>query len=187
MKLSGLPAGLKMLISDSRKRTNLIIILAATAMLLILLSGCPQSGTDERGGHETDAQQYARSLEERLEQMISSVDGAGQSRVMITLQNGGEYVYAIEDSISTDSSVSTDSGGRQSSGEREEHRSGYIIIDTEQGEQALVRTELMPSVCGVVVVCSGASDPQVAQAIMSVVTTALDISPKRVCITQSTQ
>ncbi|MBE6759971.1 MAG: hypothetical protein E7554_07775 [Ruminococcaceae bacterium] len=187
MELTSVTARLSRWISDSRKRTNLMIMLAGCAVLLILLSDCSGSGERQSTMEDSSAAVYASQLEERLEQMISCVEGAGQSRVMITLQNGGEYVYAIEDSISTDSSVSTDSGGRQSSGEREEHRSGYIIIDTEQGEQALVRTELMPSVSGVVVVCPGAEDPVVAQRIMSVVTTALDISPKRVCITQSTQ
>ncbi len=186
MDLSAINTGLSRLLSDGRKRTNLIILLAASAVLLILLSGCPES-ENKPAKVESDASQYAAQLERRLEEIISSVEGAGQSRVMVTLQNGGEYLYASEDSISTDNSASTDSGGRQSSGEREEHRSSFIIIDTGQGEQALVRTELMPSVSGVVVVCPGADDPQVAQRIMSVVTTALDISPKRVCITQSSQ
>lgn len=187
MELSSITAGLTKLLSDSKKRTNLIILLAASAVLLILLSDCSGGAVKKPVSEETSAAQYSAQLEERLEQIISSVEGAGQSRVMVTLQNGGEFIYASEDAISTDSSASTDSGGRQSSGEREEHRSSYIIIDTENGEQALVRTELMPSVSGVVVVCPGAGDPLVEQRIMSVVTTALDISPKRVCITQSSQ
>lgn len=188
MKLKGIIAGLPQLLSDSKKRTNLMIMLAAAAVLLILLSDCSGGGEKlSTAGKQENAAQYASQIERQLEQIISSVDGAGECRVMVTLQNSGEYIYASEDAVSTDSSESTDPGGRQSAGEREEHRSSYIIIDTGQGEQALVRTELMPSVSGVVVVCPGGDDPQVAQRIMSVVTTALDISPKRVCITQSSQ
>lgn len=187
MELKRMAAGLNDFLTGGQRRTNLIIMLAAGAVLLILLSGCPQSGESDDQITTTTADQYAAQLEQRLEQIISTVEGAGKSRVMVTLQNGVEYIYASEDAVSTDSSESTDSSGRQSSGEREEHQSSHIIIDTGQGEQALVRTELMPSVSGVVVVCPGAGDPEVAQRIMSVVTTALDISPKRVCITQSTQ
>lgn len=187
MGLSAMTDRLTRWLSEGRKRTNIIIMLAAGAVLLILLSDCSGGKVEKKENPELSAVQYAEQLEQRLQQIISAVDGAGECRVMVTLQNGGEFVYASEDAVSTDSSESTDSGGRQSSGEREEHSSSFIIIDTADGEQALVRTQLMPSVGGVVVVCSGGSDPQTAQRIMSVVTTALDISPKRVCITQSSQ
>ncbi len=170
-------------------RTNLIILLAAAAVLLIILSDGSCAGKSNT--QETSAQfshnQYAADLEKQLETIISSVEGAGPARVMITLQNSSEYIYASEDALSTDSSESTDSSGRQSTGERQDKKSNYIIIDTDHGEQALIRTELMPTVSGVVVVCRGAGDPGVAERIMSVVTTALDISPKRVCITQLSQ
>lgn len=43
--------------------------------------------------------------------------------------------------------------GSKKSGENE-----YIIIDTENGEQALLITEKAPKVRGVVVVCEGGGD-----------------------------
>ena len=187
MGSGGMIGWLRHLLSDGKKRTNLVILLAAASVLLILLSDCSGGDRTETVRQEITAAQYAEQLEQRLEQIISSVEGAGHCRVMVTLQNAGEYIYASEDAVSTDSSESTDPGGRQSIGQREDHQSSYIIIDTERGEEALVRTELMPSVSGVVVVCAGGDDPYTAQRIMSVVTTALDISPKRVCITQSSQ
>ena len=176
-RLTGMLAG--------TKGTNLAVVLAAAAMALILLSdmSCVQKNTPEFSTPDSTAA-YARQLESQLTDIITSVEGAGETRVMVTLQNGVEYIYASEDATSTDNSLTSDPAGRQSSGEREDHKSSCIIIDTESGEQALVRTELMPSVSGVVVVCSGGSDQQVAQRIMDVVTTALNISSKRVCITQ---
>ena len=177
------------LAENSTLRTNLIILLSAAAVLLIILSdgSCAAKKNTQEYSTQFSHYQYAADLEKQLEAIISSVDGAGPAQVMITLQNSSEYVYASEDALSTDSSESTDSAGRQSSGERQDIKSNYIIIDTDHGEQALIRTELMPTVSGVVVVCSGAGDPGVAERIMSVVTTALDISPKRVCITQLSQ
>lgn len=169
------------------KRTNLIILLAAAAVLLILFSDVSCAGREVPAEPATGAEEYARQLEDRLTEIISSVDGAGETRVMVTLQNGIEYIYASEDTTSTDSSASSDPAGRQSNDEREDRKSSCIIIDTDGGEQALVRTELMPSVSGVVVVCTGGSDQRVAQRIMDVVTTALNISSKRVCITQLSQ
>lgn len=175
-------------IRDSKKRTNILIVLAAVAALLVVLSDmscAPEENETHASEFSLDA--YAAELEDKLERIISAVEGAGETKVMVTLQNGMEYIYASEDSTSTDLSKSVDSSGRESNDERSDHQSNYIIIDTDQGEKALVCTELMPTVSGVVVVCSGAADPQVAERIMAVVTTALNISSKRVCITQLSQ
>jgi len=177
-------------LGDDRKKVNLIILLAAAAVLMIMLSdnSCtPDSDAAIQNTAAVSSEEYARQLEIKLEDMVSSIDGAGQARVMVTLQNGTEYVYASEDAFVTDSSESTDPAGRQSTDERQDRKSSYIIIDTGNGEEALVRTELMPTVSGVVVICQGADDPLVAERIMAVVTVALDISPKRVCITQLSQ
>jgi len=169
------------------KRTEILIILAAAAVMLILLPDLNCTRTQKPAEYSDPAETYARQLESKLTQVISAVDGAGEVQVMVTLRNGVEYIYASEDATSTDSSATTDSSGRQSSDEREDRQSSYIIIDTDSGEQALVRTEMMPTVSGVVVVCRGADDPEVSRRILDVVTTALDISPKRVCITQLSQ
>lgn len=128
---------------------------------------------------------YAAQLEAKLEEVIGSIEGAGETQVMITLLNGVEYIYASEDSISLDTSESSDDSGRRSSDARENTQKSCIIIDTDEGEQALVRTELSPTVGGVVVVCEGAADPIVRERILQIVTTALAISSKRVCISPS--
>ena len=51
-------------------------------------------------------------------------------------------------------------------------------------EEALAITEVQPTVKGVVVVCSGGDDPEVQQRIINAVTTALNITTKRVCVTK---
>lgn len=151
-------------------------------MLLLLLSDCDsgcskqtQNAALENAG---DADDYALVLEKRLVGIISDIDGAGEVRVMVTLQNDVKYVYASADKTSIDSSENAG----ESSKLREDTENSYIILDTDEGEQALVCTRLMPSVEGVVIVCEGADDPQVAERIMLAVTTALGISPNRVCI-----
>lgn len=172
---------------DKPKKTNLIIILAAAAVLLILFSDCSLSSCaeDKKSAASDDA--YAVELEEKLTDIISSIDGAGETRVMVTLQNTKEYVYASSAKSRVDTSESVDAGGRQSSDASEDTEQGYIIIDTDSGEQALIRTELMPTVEGVVIVCEGAGSAEVAARIEAVVTTALNISSRRVCITQLTK
>lgn len=168
-------------------RTRLAVIVGLIAILLILASEYRPAKTDSSvpaAEAELSSQEYAQQLERRLEDIISSVEGAGRTKVMVTLKNGSEYVYASADKTSTDTSQSIGSSGQQSSGSRENTENSYIIIEDRDGKHALVRTELAPTVSGVVVICEGAGDPAVKARIEEVVTTALGISPKRVCITQ---
>lgn len=171
---------------NSTLRIKLIIAAGTAAMLLLALpdacTACRNTKPAE-SKTQTVSAEYADELEEKLEDMISSVDGAGKTKVLITLQNSTEYLYASEDKLSVNTSESTGTNGSQSSEAKENSENSYIIIDTDDGEKALIRTELMPSVNGVVVACEGADDPQVAERIEQVVTTALNISSKRVCIT----
>lgn len=173
---------------DSPARIRLLLIAGAAAILLLVLpemfSGCGTDDTAAEKSDSFDSRAYVSQLEEKLEDMIGSVEGAGKTKVMITLQNGIEYIYASEDKISLNSSETTGSNGSMSSEEKENSENSYIIIEDEKGERALIRTELMPSINGVVVICEGAENSEVAERIRQVVTTALNISSRRVCITQ---
>lgn len=169
-----------------RTRTLLIVLLGAAAMLLILLSQCESTEDTVQVQQDDDLLAYTQNLEQRLAQMVSSIEGAGSTKVMVTLANGVEYVYESEEKSSVDTSQSNDLSGRSSSDERSSMEQSAIIIDGSDGRQALVRTTLEPTVNGVVVLCSGAYDEQVRQQITEAVTTALGISSKRVCVAKLT-
>jgi len=166
-------------------KTKIIVALGILGMALILLSQFIYSGNpaqNETESSELTAAQYAQALEERLEYMISQMEGAGETRVMITLEDAGEIVYAREEkrNVDTQREASPESLGRSYQKESTEQR--YIVIDGKEGRQALVKTRLEPRVQGVVVMCSGAGNVKVEKDIIHVVTTALNIPTTRVCV-----
>ena len=171
------------------KRPKIIIVAGLVAIAILLLSefipsfGC--GGKPDPPGTLAvfDAESYARSLESQLTDLISSIAGAGRTKVMVTLQSGAEYIYACEEKTSSDSSESSGQANAQQSSVRSNSQNSFIIIKGANGEEALVRTELMPKIGGVVILCEGAGNPEVEQRILSAVTTVLGISGKRVCIT----
>ena len=69
---------------------------------------------------------------------------------MVTLENGVEYVYATQEKINTDRQ---EDDGRIS--QRDDSDKSIIVVDTEDGKQGLLVTEIQPTVKGVVVVCEG--------------------------------
>lgn len=177
-------------LKDSNNRTKIILAVGLIALVLIALSEIIPTAKPAKKDipkalltEVIDAESYARSLEERLEEIVSNIKGAGRCKVMVTLRSGTEYIYASEEKNSSDTTQQSGSGGQQSSGVKQNSQSSLIVIRGADGEEALKRTELMPRVGGVVVLCEGAGNPETEQRILSAVTTVLGISSKRVCIT----
>ena len=170
-------------------KLKIIVLLGILGMALILISqltdgdSAGQSQPQATGGAEFVNQEYIARLEERLQDLISEIDGVGRNRVMVTLESGAEYVYAQEHRRSTDTTHSG-YGGVPTGGRIQENvEQRFILVDTEFGRrEALILTRIPPRVQGVVIVCEGANNPMVEQKLISVVTTALGISSARVSV-----
>lgn len=143
------------------------------------------------GGEKTDAaavqqpsaaftaEAYERELEQRLVQLLSCVEGAGEVTVMVTLESGVQAVYAQAVQQSSDIAAIQPDGGS----ERTSYTAEYILVDTGSGEEALTETTLQPTVKGVAVVCTGARELHVVSRITELVSTVLGISSNRICVT----
>lgn len=123
------------------------------------------------------AQEYAEELEQRLQEVVRGISGVGRCRVMVTLENGVEYVYASEEKAGSD--YSSD-GDRLS--QADDSESSIILIQTENGYEGLLVTELQPTVKGVVVVCEGGGNEAVRERVTEAVATVLNVTSKRVCV-----
>lgn len=181
----------QMLLSDCvaffkhKKSVGWLLIAGLVGIVLIGASSLFSSpaAQEKAQATKTDAASYAKELEERLSRMVSSVKGAGESEVMVTLENGVEYVYANEQKSNSDRSESENSGSVSS---RDDTQQSVVVVDTGNGKEGLLVTEIQPTVRGVVVACEGGGDEAVVNAVKKAVTTALNITEKRVCVIQST-
>ena len=162
----------------SKWGTRLVLIVGCVGMALILLSEIlPSSkGENEMASHRA-TEAYVEQLEQRLNQAVKSIRGVGSCRVMITLENGVEYVYASEEKAGSDYSAE---GDRLS--QTDDSESSVILVQTEAGYEGLLVTELQPTVKGVLVVCEGGGDPAVQARVTEALTAVLNITAKRVCV-----
>ena len=178
---------------QSETRLRLILFIGLAAIVLIFLSdnfsGKTRSAsanvaqTADYAGYG-DYDQYTKQLEDRLTELISAVDGAGETKVMITLECGTEYVYASQQKTTSAMSENSDANGKTSRDEKRTGEENVILVDGSGGEEPLILKEITPTVAGVVVVCSGADDVNVRQRVTDIVTTALGTSSNRVCVTR---
>lgn len=161
------------------KKLLLIIAVAFAGICALLLSELlPEREKIQKTQAETSAAQtdYAADIEARLADIISSIEGAGRVKVMVTLESSGEEIYL------RDRSLSSSSG--ENSGISSDEVNKYIIIDNGEGESGIVAKVISPKIRGVAVVCDGAGSNLVRGAVVDTVTALLNISSARVSVTK---
>ena len=85
-------------LAQKENRARLAVLLGAAAMLLILLSELftPSGKTAAASAAPADDNVYRQQLEQQLSDLITQVEGAGKTTVMITLESGEETIYALD-------------------------------------------------------------------------------------------
>ena len=113
--------------------------------------------------------------------MVSRIDGAGQSCVMITMDSTREAIYARDLREAEDTSSTSEAGRSANSGNisREET---HILMNRGSAEEPLVEKQIEPQVRGVMVLCEGAENPVVERRITEAVRTVLGIPTSRICV-----
>ncbi|MDO4365123.1 MAG: hypothetical protein Q4C99_11410, partial [Clostridia bacterium] len=88
---------------NMKHKEKLLVVACVFGVILILLSEVIPSGTSNKKSDTVDYPQYISSLEDKTENIISSIDGVGRCKVMITLQETDENFYAQNTDENTDS------------------------------------------------------------------------------------
>lgn len=158
---------------DDRK-IKIIVAIGLIGIILIFASEFFSSDKTSSNIDENqtfDYEQYTLMLEERLEDIISSIDGVGECKIMITLENTNESVYATDNEIKSDNN---------SLNQKDE----YVLYETDGGETPVLIKEYMPKVQGVTVICDGGDNKQIQEKIIKSVTALFNISTSRVSVSK---
>jgi stage III sporulation protein AG len=176
-------------IAEHESWRKIIIIAGLLGIALIFLSGYLTSGgtstqqTAVSSQPQPTAQSYEGTLETELQQLVTGIQGVGNARVFVTLEQTAQTVYATEEKTSGQTTQDKSDGTTTRNESDSDNETSYILVKNADGsEKALQVTEIQPVVKGVVVVCDGGDSPQVQQNIIDAVTTALHITSVRVCV-----
>ncbi len=150
------------------KKIAVIVLLGLVCVVLLVVSEFVSS-TDEVKEQKQDAANieysYAEEIEIKLTAMITNISGAGNAKVMVTLESSSESVFAQNRNTNDDKSESE-----------------YILIKSGSGQGGMLLKIIAPEVRGVAVICEGASSATVRQEITDMITSVLDINSNRVCV-----
>ena len=168
------------------KKITLIVCIGLLGMLLLLASEfihLPKKQEAETPSENIQTEySYAEDLEKRLTNIVSSISGAGKTKVMVTLENGVESVYAADEKQSDERSSGEKTGGVEVN-EKSNTENEYIILQSNGSrDEGLVIKVIQPKIRGVAIVCEGGDSAYVQQRITQAVTAVLDIGASRVSI-----
>ena len=157
-----------------------VILLAVVIIAIWLFPTGSDTQTSASVGTGTTTEQYARSLEERLNKVLSSIAGAGSVDCMITLDGEVERVLAYSNDEQNSSTENTTSSGTTNKTESSTSNKEPIIINVNGTSEPLVLYEIMPDIKGIVIVSSGADDVRVKLDILKAVQALLNVTSAQV-------
>ncbi|MDE7232601.1 MAG: stage III sporulation protein AG, partial [Lachnospiraceae bacterium] len=132
---------------------------------------------------ETGREDYISCWEEKLEESLRFVEGAGKVRVLITLKESEEQVLAKDGTLESQETVETDaSGGNRHVVESREEKSVIRTVNDRGQDVPLVVKTVSPCVEGVVVIAQGADQAQVRRDIIEAIQVLFDIDMNRIAI-----
>ena len=147
-----------------------ILIIAVVISAGLLLVFAPQHNEVSETTKEFDGDLYVAAVEKRLCDIISAISGTGEVRVMVTLESSPEQYYQ------------RDTKQRSSNSEASETFESEETLVFEERRPIPVK-EIYPEIKGVAVVCVGASNPRIAEKIISLVACTMNVASNRIYVT----
>lgn len=132
-------------------------IILGIILLITDVKEPPTTNSAEKNEEYTD--NYTYFLEKKTEDMINKIKGVSNAKVMITLKNSGEQVFASDNS---------------------DTNKKHVIVD----DSLVCINEYMPEVEGVAVVCNGGDDALIKQKITELLCSLLGIYSTHIYITE---
>lgn len=102
---------------------------------------------------------YTEMTESRLEELINKIDGINSATVMITLKSGSEYIYASDNSSTSES---------------------HVVVD----EGLVYVKEYLPEIEGVAVVCKGGNSAIAKAKVTELICSLLGLPSTHVYVTE---
>jgi len=154
-------------------------------VLLILLVGLilisfPTGGTKEEVSTSAEDQSAfeLKAEEQKLEEILSSIDGVGRVKVALSIKTGSETVFALDEA----ESVRDESGGDDRVSEKDTTKKPVLASSGSSGESPLKVKEKYPEFRGALVVCEGADNAEIRLVITEAVCSLTGITSDHISV-----
>lgn len=158
-------------------KTAAVTVLGVAGLLLIIISSvlpekkqsAPPSA--DLNVNSVDSSDYCHETEQKLEEFLKKIDGAGDVKVYLTIKSSERYVYVAEEK-------------KVKSENKTEEEEKYVIVGGGSEREPLIETVEAPEITGAVIVCTGGGSPVVEERIYKAASAALGISTGKIYVTK---
>ena len=122
-----------------------------------------KGGSFARAAAVKPAADYEKELEDRIAQLLKSVEGVGKVDVMVVLSSSSEKVFRTDRSENTSTTKEKDASGgeRDIASSQSEENTILSQQSGSNGTSPLVQKELYPEISGIVISAQGGDSPKV--------------------------
>lgn len=186
----------------SKKKLLWLIVLFSIGVLLLTLSNflpgerdngsaetaAPQAegeaSASAKGGDTGTIAMAESSIESRLEDILSKVEGVGEVSVTVTLENGPQFIYATDENLNETTTEEKESNGSQRVTTDTTNSVQTVLAQPEgiSGQEPVVVKEISASIGGVLIAAEGAKDARTKETLTRAVQTLLDIPAHKVSV-----
>ena len=161
----------KTILAGLKKYKYAVLILLLGIALMLLPFGKKEEAPEAEVQEDTLTDEaYAQALEQRLEDMLCQVSGAGQVRVMLTLQTGSRTEYQTDTQISDSETQS------------QEERKTVILSEGSAYDKAAVSAVQYPRFQGALILCQGADQSTVRLSLVNAVAALTGLSSDQITV-----
>lgn len=184
-------------LDDDKKEKIVIFFLLGVFFLLIAtpvsdLTGNQKKQKSTNTGTDQQTQQkkiqekdaYITALENKLEQTIEGMEGAGKVDVMITLKDTGEKILDKNQPYESEEETNTEEN-KESKKNRIQNNQETVLVETEGNTEPIIVRELYPDIEGVVVVCEGGDNSALTVKIKEAVQALFSIDAHKIVVCKS--
>lgn len=168
---------------DKKKIYSLLTLAVICGIALIAMSGLEDKAVTSKDEvnkitqEELSNESSKATLEEKLKNILSQIEGAGEVDVMITYESSEEIQPAFNTNTTTEETKEVDQqGGERTVTTSSENKT---MITSSSNEPIVIKTN-QPKINGVIVVATGAKDLTVKETLYSAVQTALQVQGHQV-------
>ena len=161
----------KTILAGLKKYKYAVLVLLLGVALMLLPFGKKEEAPEAEVQEDTLTDEaYAQTLEQRLEDMLCQVSGAGQVRVMLTLQTGSRTEYQTDTQISDSETQS------------QEERKTVILSEGSAYDKAAVSAVQYPRFQGALILCQGADQSTVRLSLVNAVAALTGLSSGQITV-----
>lgn len=171
------------------KRSDWMILVLAGILILIIALPTDTKGkkqaeeAKENISKENNTMETSKDeIEQKLEDILEKIDGAGEVKVMITYQDSGTQVVEKDKNTSANSLEESDSTGGVRSTKEQQLQESTVYEEADAGNTPFVSKELLPKVEGILIVASGGDNQKVKQNISEAVLALFQVEAHRIKI-----